>query len=268
MSRVLAFAAICFATTLAFADVQLWSGNPDNVTITDDDVRIDAAGTFKFQSVTSGNLDVIGSITVADGVTGEVIVYIERDTDNDSPGATNVGAINLTNNQGANLTGNLAELRITGDLATEGDVVCDAITGPITVGGTLDDDVSNGHKLAATSVTGAITLTGGLIGDIDVGALGDITIGNADDICDGNITIANEYTGAFNMTDSFRGNLVLHNNLAGSINITGTYYGHIEVDGDLVAPDGAIMLNGLGGPPITCDGWGRDFSGKRVVLTE
>lgn len=90
---------------MATAGLELWSGNPANVDITFNSAVITAAGTFKFQSVTGGNLDVIDDITVADGVTGTVIVYIERDTDDDSPGATNVGAIDLTNNQGASPVG-------------------------------------------------------------------------------------------------------------------------------------------------------------------
>ena len=63
----------------------------------------------------------------------------------------------------------------------------------------------NDHMLIADSVTGAITLTGGLIGDIQVNTLGDITIGDVGGIGEGNITIENEYTGAFSMTDWYGG---------------------------------------------------------------
>ena len=123
MRRILIVVLTLFvAPTIATAGLELWSGIAGDVVITGDSAVITAAGTFKFQSVTSGNLDEIGSITVADGVTGTVIVYIERDTDDDSPGATNVGAINLTNDQEASLIGEIAELRITGDLATEGNM--------------------------------------------------------------------------------------------------------------------------------------------------
>ena len=68
MLRSLFTIAMAISTaTFASAGLELWSGNSANVSITENNVQILAAGTFKFQSVTSGNLDVIGSITVADG---------------------------------------------------------------------------------------------------------------------------------------------------------------------------------------------------------
>ena len=193
LRNLFVFAMTIGAATTASAGLELWSGNPTNVSITLNNVQILAPGTFKFQSVTSGNLDVIGSITVTDGVTGEVIVYIERDTDNDSPGATNVGAINLTNNQGANLTGNLAELRITGDLATTEGVVCSNITGEIEIGGDLD-----GHNIVvADDIDEDITIDGLLAGNITADSMENLTItGTNAQTGDhtGSITINGQYT--------------------------------------------------------------------------
>jgi hypothetical protein len=233
-----------FFVSGAFGNIVVWTNNAQYCEISDvnNTIQINAAGTYGFRGETGGVLNEIAEITLGANVTGTVTVTIAYDA-NGGVGATNVEQI-ILGKDNDNILGVIAGITISGNLATEGNVSCDSITGPVTVGGTLDDDVDNGHLLAATSVTGAITLTGGLIGHINVGTLGDITIGDAPGICDGNITIANEYTGAFNMTEAFRGDLVLHNNLAGSIHITGTYYGHIVVDGDLVAPNGAITLTG------------------------
>jgi len=155
MKRIALVAFIALAGPLtATAGLELWSGDPGDVDITGDSAEITAAGTFKFQSVTAGNLDVIGSITVANGVTGTVTVYIERDTDNDSPGATNIGAIDLTNDQGASLTGNLAELRISGNLANDGPVIATAVTGPIEIGGSLSEKIGTVTYFRCASTAG------------------------------------------------------------------------------------------------------------------
>ena len=192
----LAFFGLVFAT-VSNAGLELWSGSAGNVDINGNNATILAAGTFKFQSVTGGNLDVIGSITVADGVTGEVTVYIERDTDDDSPGATNMGAINLTNNQGASLTGNLAELRISGNLATDGDVSCDSVTGDIFVG----LNTYNTLDLGDVDSSSTITITKDLEGTLSANTPGNVLIyGDAGPIAvPGDIIIAQNYAGTINV---------------------------------------------------------------------
>jgi len=239
------FAMVISAATTAAAGLELWSGNPANVTITDNDAQIDAAGTFKFQSVTGGSLDVIGIITVADGVSGTVIVYIERDTDDNSPGATNVGAINLTNDQGANLTGNLAELRITGNLATEGDVTCDNITGNVDVGGSVDisgapatsvtvGDISGDIQIdgdlraswTAEDVTGTIAIDGDLLGGVSVNTLANFTAGDAtSNALHGNVTIAQGYSATMIMNDTYYGQITVGGEMSGRIDINGNMVG-------------------------------------------
>jgi hypothetical protein len=44
------FAMVISAATTASAGLELWSGNPANVSITENNAQILAAGTFKFQS--------------------------------------------------------------------------------------------------------------------------------------------------------------------------------------------------------------------------
>jgi hypothetical protein len=63
-------------------EIQEWSGrveNTDYEVFDDVDIVILASGTFKFQSVTGGNLDDIGTITIDDSVTGTVTIHIARD---------------------------------------------------------------------------------------------------------------------------------------------------------------------------------------------
>ena len=161
---------------LASGAVEEWSGRTLGVdyTVTGDvNVTILANGIFKFQAEDgSGNLDEIGSITVADGVTGTVIVYIERDTDDDSPGATNVGAINLANDQGASLTGEIAELRISGNLGADDNVVCDSVTGDIFVG----LNTYNTLDLGDVDSSATITITKDLEGTLSANTLGNVLI--------------------------------------------------------------------------------------------
>ena len=162
MKRILTVVLALFVgSPFATAGLELWSGNAGDVEITGDSAEITASGTFKFQSVTGGSLDVIDDITVADGVTGTVTVYIARDPNDNAgtDGATDVGSINLTNDQLANLIGNLAELRITGDLATANDVACRNITGTVTCVDvdndiTIETNLANGSNITASGDIG------------------------------------------------------------------------------------------------------------------
>ena len=142
--------AIALAMTMLFvssgrANITLWSGNANDITIDQNNKRVTilASGTFKFQSVTGGALDHINNIVVANGVTGTVIVHVARNPADSAGmnGATNVGEINLTNDQGASLIGNLAELRITGDLGSLAPTVIRNLTGVLSADMDNDGDV-------------------------------------------------------------------------------------------------------------------------------
>ena len=306
MKHTLAIALTCFGAWVAFGDIQLWSGNPNDVTLTVDSATINAPGTFKFQAEdVSENLDAIGSITVADGVTGTVIVYIERDTDDDSPGATNVGAIDLTNNQGASLTGNLAELRITGDLATANDVVCDNITGTvvcgdvdnditltgaltgnmtvsdisgnIAIGGNLGQNGPPATTFTAGDVTGSITISGYLWDDVTVNTMADFTVEDSgSDTVTGDIAIAQGYSGTMIIWDALSGNITVGGEMSGLIDMNrnmvngsitiGTDETNANLTGEIEVRAGAtIVVNGNVSSGGLIDG--RTWLSKPVQVT-
>lgn len=175
---------------------------------------------------------------VADENAGYVTITI-LPTGAHTEGAASVKAINLGED---GVIGEIAGMTISGNLATDGDVSCDSITGAITVTGTLDDNDVAIHKLMATNVTAAITL-GGLYGDIEAGTLDDLTIGNQAGITAGNITISEEYAGSMSINAVYSGCIHLLDDLSGSIASTGTFYGRVEVDGDVVAPSWAITIS-------------------------
>jgi len=144
--------------SLAAADVAEWSGRTPGThyVVTDDiNVEIRADGTFKFQSVTDDELDVIGSITIADAVTGTVTVHIARNPADEAgtDGATNVGSINLTNSHAIPVIGNLAELRITGDLGVSAPSVVRGVTGAVTANDLADDLTINDDLGSSASLT-------------------------------------------------------------------------------------------------------------------
>jgi hypothetical protein len=205
-SSIFLFILACSAQ--ARADVFLWSGNPDDVTITGINVEIAAAGTFKLEALTEpgGNvLADIGNVAIANGVTGTVIVFIERSTDNNNPGAVNVDSINLTNTSG--VTGNLRELRITGDLGTAAASTVRNITGAMVVPGEISNDLTVTRDLAgnvtATSVSADIAISRNLVLNrtLDVGDMeGNITVNSRTfgeilaSSLTGDITLADEVT--------------------------------------------------------------------------
>lgn len=131
--QLLAAAMSLLAVSVSTAEINEWTAQDQGQDWDLDGtngIRILNSGIFKFESVTSGNLDEIGSIVIDDSVTGTVTVFIERSTDNNTPGATNVGFIDLTNDHATPVIGNLQELRITGDLGTAGPIVVANVTEP------------------------------------------------------------------------------------------------------------------------------------------
>ncbi|MGE0482171.1 MAG: hypothetical protein AB7Q17_17055 [Phycisphaerae bacterium] len=227
MSRILGILLFVFAfSTHITADLCLWSGDSGNVSITGTSAVINAAGTYKFEAVTtcgsSNTLANIGNITIDSSVTGTVTVYIESRSDNNTPGAANVGSINLTNTSG--VTGDLAELRITGDLGTPS-VASEvtAITGVATVGGDLVREFKSG-SLSGTFTAGSIDETFKVTGT-HAGAITVSTITQT-----GNIWLsgAGTHTGSVTVTGECRGSL-----LAGTSGTSATVSGDWTVGGDL-----------------------------------
>ncbi|MGE0480161.1 MAG: hypothetical protein AB7Q17_06775 [Phycisphaerae bacterium] len=227
MSRISIIAAAFLACSLnARADICLWSGTPGNVSIVGANVEILAAGTYKFEAVTScgssTTLADIGAITINSSVTGTVTVYIESRSDNNTAGAVNVGSINLTNTSG--VTGELAELRITGDLGTPS-VASEvtAITGVASVGGDLLREFNtNGltGSFAASAINKTLKITGTHTGAITAATLTQT----------GNIWLsgAGTHTGSVTVTGGCRGSL-----LAGTSGTSATVSGDWTVGGDL-----------------------------------
>jgi len=97
MSRLFSTWIVLLSSSFGLADVTEWSGRSlgnDYDVIDNINVLIKANGTFKLQSVTDDELDVIGSITIAVGVTGTVTLLIARNPADEAgtDGGTHVGA--------------------------------------------------------------------------------------------------------------------------------------------------------------------------------
>ena len=250
MKRSLAITILLFASSQAIATVTEWGGAPagDFTIDLNDNVTILGAGTFKFQSVTAGNLGSIRSISVANGVTGTVIVHVARNPADSAGmnGATNVGEINLTNDQGASLIGNLAELRITGDLGSLAPTVIRNLTGAISANDfldtvTIENNLTVSGSISANDVTGNIT-TGRLLGNVSVNSLADLTV-NDNTLAGscGNITIAQSYSGNISFARSYHGVIEIGTkqaaaDLTGNIDVAALFSGNITVYGDLAVP--------------------------------
>ncbi len=110
-------------------------------------IEITAPGTYKFQATDGAGLGDINEITVQTGVTGNVTIYIERSTDDDSPGAVNILECNLSGNANTTIT----ELRITGDLGENGPTVADNID-IFSVDGEVIDDIIVAGEISAAKI--------------------------------------------------------------------------------------------------------------------
>lgn len=182
-----------------------------SATITGDDVEITAAGTYKLEAVTtcgsSTTLASIGDIFINPSVTGTVTVFIESRSNNNTPGAVNVGSINLTNTAG--VTGNLQELRITGDLGVTGPIlvrspsstvvsVGDDVVDTFTINGDLNGDITSDSMediVIGGTVAASDTITANIVGDISIAgdlstATGLIDVGQAGSISIGGFSLA------------------------------------------------------------------------------
>jgi len=236
----------CATATYGAPQITEWSSASTGFDIDNTNliVTITAAGAYKFQSLDGGNLADINLIQVDDGVTGTVTIHIARDP-NDSAGtdgATNVGSIDLTNSHATPVVGNLAELRITGNLGTVDESEVRNITGPVV----LEDierklkvnvDVTPGGSITADEVTAMIEIDRNLNGDLTANSLGDVDIESSLGGSGGDITIHSSYSGTLFVNRRFNGNISIEGDLTGTININSNFVGgQIDVAGDLAVP--------------------------------
>lgn len=227
--------------------ITLWSGTAANVNIDDQagTVTILAAGTFKLDSVTGSGLGHINLIKVADGVTGTVTVHVlRRPWQGGGPGAVNIGEIRLANDQGASLTGVLAELDITGNFGTQNPSVATS-GGTLHIGDSLVDLLEL-NSLTAITVDDAVTPTGAVIIHGDFG--GQMDFLNA---VQGSITIDGDITDTSSriFIKQLNGGHVECQNLekAGPISerfMLGIRYGDAPGAGLSLVQSGTIVVNG------------------------
>jgi hypothetical protein len=114
------------SAALGANEIRVWYGDPNDPNAYqtnqyDRTVLILAPGTYKIEALDpneASGLGYINEISIdANCPTGTVNIFIERSTDNDQPGAIDVYWVHLLHASG--VTGNLVELRITGDLGSE-----------------------------------------------------------------------------------------------------------------------------------------------------
>ncbi len=208
--QVLALVMALGLTRSASAEhyIEKWGGSGSGYDINQNtkSIQITASGEYKFQATDGAGLGDINEITVQNGVTGNVTIYIERSTDDDSPGAANIRECNLS---GAATT-TIAELRITEDLGEYGATVADNLAGP----------------LVAYDILSEIELDI-LDGDITCNTMRDLTV-SVEARAGNDITISGSYGAAYTM------------DLTGSqdtILIEGFLYGNIYMDGSLEVLD-------------------------------
>jgi hypothetical protein len=226
-------------SSICAAGVDEWSGRTQGTEwdiVFGNSITILAAGTFKFDAIdTNGDPNSIGNITVADGVTGTVTVYILRDPADSAGdvGAVNVDGIDLTNDQGASLTGNLARLEIEGHLGTSSTgVLVTAVTGNVVVGDSTSDDLQGDFDASAGGVNGSITIAGDILSGktLNVGVMS------------GDLTVGRDVAGTITAT-SISGNVNLERALVGSVNL-GNMIGNITVDFTWIGSLTATSLTG------------------------
>ncbi len=262
--------------SIAAADINEWTsqdqGTDWDLNVSNEIVILNS-GIFKFESVSAGGeLEDIVGIRIDDSVTGTVTLTIERSTDNNTPGARHVGSIDLTNSNATPVVGDLAELRIDGNLATTGPVVVHHIGGVVSVVGTVQDSITVNGDLSGditATATEAVTVNGAfpsegsiiapMIGDVSVQgiagditgttSIGDITIGNGTNVacsitCIGGTIGIIDITGSHNgvISGDEIGSVIISNALAGSIEADAL--GDVDVQGTVSNSGGNITVNG------------------------
>lgn len=233
---------ISMAVSHSIADINEWTAQDqgdDWELIGSNGIRILSSGIFKFESVNlgSGALESIGDIVIDNSVTGTVTLYIERSTDNNSPGAVNIDSINLTNTNMTPVIGNLQELRITGNLGVSGPIVMANFNGLGAVIAVQND------------VLDSITINNDFDGDMTADAMGDITIiRDINSIGDtliansvGNITIGRHQNGTIDVVSC--GDITIGQNFEGSITADslGDVVSNLETG---TAANGDLTVNG------------------------
>lgn len=226
----------------AARDIVLLHGDPNKVTINDVDGTIEITdgdpNTFVFECYDGANPANIEFIGTSGTPTGTITISILPDTGH-TYGAASVWEIDLT---GATFTGQIEDITISGNLATEGDVVCDNITGDLDIGGNLGKIGLPYTKLSATTISGAITIGGTLVASdtLEAGTLGNVTIeGVGVNPVQGDIKIGNNYSGTLAINHKFSGDITIGDpndpnaaaNLVGAISVTGVNTGLVNVTG-------------------------------------
>ncbi len=149
--HILPLAAVLAITVSASAtnEIRKWGGTGDAYYIDQEDksITILGPGEYKFQATDGAGLGQINWIEVDAAVTGDVIIYIERSTDDNSPGAANILECNLSGDANTTIT----ELRITGDLGESGPTVADSI-GVLSVDGEVLDDIIVAGEISAAKI--------------------------------------------------------------------------------------------------------------------
>jgi cytoskeletal protein CcmA (bactofilin family) len=208
--------------------------------------------TYKFYSETSQGNDtpgVISNITVDSGATGDFSILILHD-DETTAGASDLKRMDL---QYAGGTSTIIGLKIANDLAENGDILCEEISGDIMIGGGHSPNGSNAIEAAA--VTGDITVEGRLDGDLTVDSLANLTVnGTPIGGSDGDITINSAYSGTIDFTaGSYAGVLTVDGNLTGTVDVNTNVTGRIVVTGDLTSSGRIVVGNNVthtNAPPI------------------
>jgi hypothetical protein len=174
-------------------------------------------------------------------------------------GAQHVKEINL---DATGVTGVIAGINISGNIATTGDAVCQNITGAINIGGNLGVAGILHTKLSATTASGPITINGTIVlyDRLEAGTLGDVTIyGSGTTPVQGDIRITNSYSGTLFIDHRFDGDLTIGDpndpndpndpyvvsDLTGEVNIAGIRMGKTLVTGDVAS--GALIAVRSGG---------------------
>ncbi len=144
--------------------------------------------------------------------------------DPEEPGALHWDAGDLTFDDG---TATVINVHLAGNLAGDGDIVCDDVTGTVKCG-----DIDNGitiqgdltGSITANDVSGAITIDGNFNGDVTVNTLADFTGGDFGTTVDGDIAIAQGYSGTMTINELYSGDITVGGEMSGKIDLNGNMY--------------------------------------------
>lgn len=224
------------AVAVANADIIEWGGASSSdysIAQVDRTVEILAPGTYKFEAVDGlGTLENINRITIDPAVTGLVTVHVARDpAAGGGLGAADVKEVDLTN--AAGVTGDLAELRISGALGAVGSTHISHLSGTAVILG---------------NVLSPITIEQEFEGSLECASLGDFSVvGPAKSFAhNGNLTVNGDCTGDIYFATSSQGRIQINGDLSGTL----TCLGALLIDDDglwglfLQECSGAVSIQG------------------------